>query len=571
MGKKKKKKKKLVEKIGTRKQEKTSPPSELTLRLTDPGLFFGGLNQRGRGTYIGIPKGKYGHAAVVGSTGSCKTSGIVRHMLLTHDGTAVVVDPKGELSKYYQEAYEAGLVSRPYMAFDPSDPDTVSYDPYRLFSADTIESDVLDMVNTIIPKTPNAAEPFWNAGEQQTTSAFIYHFYHRGLSFSETLNAILNADIQELCGKLYRDGDIVERQWIGQTAQNPKMATAIERGLRNHLSLFAVDRHIAHAFRGQREGAKVFHWDDLNEHVIFLKIPADKIEVWRPAINLMLVQLIRFLERRPDQHEETAKEIPQTVLLLDEFARLGKIPMIGEALDTLRSKKATFVLVLQSLAQLDELYGEYKRRDILDNCQYLAILRSNDADTQAYLARRIGTALQQQHGLTEQLDESFVPVGYSFQTAEVREYKIQPEDLSTMDDIVLLSPFGCCHLDKLKPDYDFPGLLADYKDPAQTEKLSTAQSRQNSGAQMLRSEQRMRNAEEKLEAYDRAQRMEQEKRDREAQIDQFVEALQLNTDSDDSVGKRTAVLQFIARDPELVKLILESKTRQDTNAGVIVK
>ena len=56
-----------------------------------------------------------------------------------------------------------------------------------------------------------------------------------------------------------------------------------------------------------------------------LRIPESKIDAWGGAINVMYSQLIRYLERRPDRHSHEGKEMTQILLLMDEFARFGKL------------------------------------------------------------------------------------------------------------------------------------------------------------------------------------------------------------------------------------------------------
>ena len=105
----------------------------------------------------------------------------------------------------------------------------------------------------------------------------------------------------------------------------------------------------------------------------------------------MYIQLIRHLERRPEKYSAGGASNRQTLLLMDEFARFGKLPMITAAMATLRSKNVNICLMVQSVAQLDKIYGEHDRRIIFDNCQFQAILRANDADTQKYLCELVGT------------------------------------------------------------------------------------------------------------------------------------------------------------------------------------
>ena len=183
-----------------------------------------------------------------------------------------------------------------------------------------------------------------------------------------------------------------------------------------------------------------------------MRIPADKIEQWRGAINLMYTQLIRHLERRPEMHSAEGAQNVQTLLLMDEFARFGKLEMITAALATLRSKNVNICLMIQSIAQLDQIYGEYDRRIFFDNCQFQAILRANDADTQKYLCELIGTRTSIQRSVSEHEDEFGDTTGYNRQLSEVRDWVIQPYELATLDDVLLLTPYGSCQAKKYRPD-----------------------------------------------------------------------------------------------------------------------
>lgn len=136
---------------------------------------------------------------------------------------------------------------------------------------------------------------------------------------------------------------------------------------------------------------------------------------------------------------------------MDEFARFGKLEMITAAMSTLRSKNVNICLMVQSVAQLDKIYGEHDRRIIFDNCQYQAILRANDAETQKYICESVGTCIRRQHSAGKQLDNLMNTIGYSKQISEVREWRIFPHELSTLEDILLLSPYGFCRVEKHKP------------------------------------------------------------------------------------------------------------------------
>ena len=164
----------------------------------------------------------------------------------------------------------------------------------------------------------------------------------------------------------------------------------------------------------------------------------------------MYIQLIRHLERRPEKYSAGGASNRQTLLLMDEFARFGKLPMITAAMATLRSKNVNICLMVQSVAQLDKIYGEHDRRIIFDNCQFQAILRANDADTQKYLCELIGTRMSIQRSTSEHMDEDLDTTSYGTQTSEIREWTVQPHELATLDDVLLLTPYGFCRAEKFR-------------------------------------------------------------------------------------------------------------------------
>lgn len=64
----------------------------------------------------------------------------------------------------------------------------------------------------------------------------------------------------------------------------------------------------------------------------------------------MYAQLFRYLERRPEQYTPVAEEHPQLLVMMDEFARFGKINGITSALSILCSKKVNIAIFIQSIA-----------------------------------------------------------------------------------------------------------------------------------------------------------------------------------------------------------------------------
>ncbi len=432
-------------------------PNQLCLDVSAPGFFFG--DSEHDGSYIGMPQGTDGNILVLGGNGSGKSSGIVKPTLQTWRGAICATDIKGELSEHYAElsrlAAQRGLEMRPCIIFDPTQPDSLGYDPFWWLAQDgevNLDDNIMDIVNVIVPEIPNDNQPFWIKGERAVLESALRYYFRSGLDFSEAVCALLDKGVTNFSVEVGKSGYPEEKMPLGQIVSvSGKTQAAIDFGLRSKLYQFATNPYIQQAFRGEKNGAKCFHWDDLERANIFFRIPQNKVDQWGCAINLMYAQLIRYLEKRPDRYSDGGADNVQTLLLMDEFPRLGKLDLIEKAVPTLRSKNVNVCLVAQSLAQLDMLYGVEGRRNILDNCQYQAILRANDADTQQTLCQLIGTTEVMQESASRSLDSSGRKTGYSTQRTLIREPKLFSHQLATMNDVVLLSPYGSSLVKKHLP------------------------------------------------------------------------------------------------------------------------
>lgn len=460
-----------------------------------PGVFFG--RAPNTDDYIGMPEGSDGNLIIIGGNGSGKSRGIAMQTLKTWNSAIVATDIKGELSAQYAQFWRSEEVVRPYLVFDPTRADGPSYDPFWWLQNNSeineIEN-VWDIARAIMPLSPEDKQPFWVETEQALFAAALLECFHRGLSFSECICLIVSQPVSSLSAMLMQSADAQVKMMLGQVASMKDEALAcIDRGFRNRLMLFATDAQISHALRGERETANCFSWDDLREKQIFICIPTDKLDQWSGVVNLMYAQLFRYLERRPEQHTLAAAGHPQLLVLMDEFARFGKINGITAALSTLRSKKVNLALFVQSIAQIDRFYGAEERRIILDNCQWKGILRANDPETQEFLSRCIGTSIYRKHSIGKQMDRDLKKTGYTMQISETRDHIIAPHELSTLNEVLLLTPDGFFRIEKELITGDF-GANCEINPNGETHPYGN----ENGGIRMKTIEERVQDAKHKF-------------------------------------------------------------------------
>ena len=101
---------------------------------------------------------------VVGGNGSGKSAGIAKPTLKTWRGPICATDVKGELSLCYEELSDQGLVTRPYLVFDPTQTEGPGYDPLWLLShdgEDNLLNNVREIAMAIAPVSPEDKQPFW--------------------------------------------------------------------------------------------------------------------------------------------------------------------------------------------------------------------------------------------------------------------------------------------------------------------------------------------------------------------------------------------------------------------------
>jgi type IV secretion system protein VirD4 len=222
-----------------------------------------------------------------------------------------------------------------------------------------------------------------------------------------------------------------------------KTLAGIYAELSSNIMVFATDKHIRAALPKKKNISP----QDLEEnHDIYLSIPEDKLDQWKLLFTLITNQFLKHFERQPDN-----SALPIS-FLLDELPRLGKVENVSSALTTLRSKKITICLIIQSLAQLDALYGSAQRRVILDNCAYKAVLNASDAKTQEYFSRLVGTqGITRQGESTNYEPENGEERSYTVSNHIVERRIIKPEDFATLKDVVLITNLGNFRAKKLEP------------------------------------------------------------------------------------------------------------------------
>jgi len=287
------------------------------------------------------------------------------------------------------------------------------------------------IVQCLIPLTPENKDPFWVESAQDFLTGAMLYYYDLGYSFIDTLMQIQLSGAENLIETIFNSANSKARLYIGSFVNMAeKTLSSVFATVSRAITPLVTDDDVVSALTR----ANTIDPVDLEYgYDIFLNVPEHLLRQWKNLLGLMVNQFLMFFERRNE-----GNNLPPILFLLDEFSRLGKIPFIMDGLATLRSKKVTICLILQSLAQLDVLYGKDERRIISDTCAYKAVLSATDPDTQEYFSKLVGTYEKEKPTTTKAL---FNPLGNSKSVTTEDKPIIKPADFATLQDIVLLHPF----------------------------------------------------------------------------------------------------------------------------------
>lgn len=398
------------------------------------GIVFG-YTKRGRLAYS--PVEQEGHVAVFGGTGSGKTSAILVPTLRHWSGTCFVIDISGDI--------HSNVDAPGKLIYAPGDPQSAPYDVFGLIDSlddeDAQNEALSQLAHLLIPDVPDAsanAQYFQGGGRKILTAALIA-YYHQGADFVDICRAILNHGYQSLFAEIDRTGNQSAIMYIsGFEGNSPQNIAGCKDTCDDAIRLFGVNQRIGNSVHRPAPGEAAFAPQNVEIHNIFVVLPDAKLSVYAPLLRIITAQILTYLADRPAEHKQPV------LLCLDEFASLGKL-QITAALRKLRKKHVRIMLLTQSIADIDEVYGRDRHKVMLDNCSYIAILGVTEPGTAEFFAKMIG----REQKLKESITSSEIGSVISRTRSTEKDYIIAPADLAHLGKhLLLLHPDGFMRLDK---------------------------------------------------------------------------------------------------------------------------
>lgn len=362
---------------------------ELDAYRQGPGLYIGG-------GYVFKDKGHI--LTVAGTRGGKGTNLIIPNLLGLggYTGSWVVIDPKGEnaaiTARYQRESGKKVVILNPWGLLAEHVGEAESYNPLDIL-ADTNSIHLVDdahmIAEMLVPVERSDKNKFFTDTARSVVTGLIMQIAMTQEGDDRTLTTLwkwarlAGDDWDELVARMRLNSDPVNGEVIRNAGNEiVKLMEAGEETFGSIISsvLQATDFLKSPALqKSLRSGYDPTTLSD-GDTALYIIIPADKLQSHARWLRLIATTTLRAVVRKPNK---------RVTFLLDEFAALGYLPEIEAALSTYAGFEITVWPILQSLIQLQGLYGE-NWETFTANTAIRQFFTVNDNFTANYVSAAIG-------------------------------------------------------------------------------------------------------------------------------------------------------------------------------------
>ncbi len=370
------------------------------------------------------------HLLLTGPTGSRKSTLEIIGNLLREQGSRslFIPDLKNELYRI-----TAGFLSRHHQIwrFAPRHPKTShGYNPLA-YVKDAMDATLLAetwIFNTGVSRN----DPFWSTVAQHFICAVILHIRKTEplAPFARLRDYIVLKSYEDLKDILMKSPSRTARekmqQFLNNMGKNERLVGSTMSDIGVRFQLFDIEA---------ARTVTAINEIDFNAMVddptaLFLSIPRSEVNVYRPLMATFTMQMFRTWEQRA----EDAGTLPRGIACyMDEFANIGYIPTYDHFITTARYLRVALIMVIQSFAQLESVYGPQVAETIRENANTHLLFSGAGLRECRYYSERIGDTTVKTWTRTSRGGGGlFEPEDVSYTEGQTRRRLFTPEELRTM-------------------------------------------------------------------------------------------------------------------------------------------
>jgi type IV secretion system protein VirD4 len=392
------------------------------------------------------------HHLIIGPTRSGKGACYVIPNALTHEGSMIVTDLKGEIFRS-TAGYRKAKGNQVFL-FAPGSDRTHRYNPLDFIRPDRGDrtTDIQNIAAILVPETTDSDNAIWQATAQQVMAGAISyitesHLYDGRRNLGE-VTAFFNsgADLQALMKLIKEKEPYLSRFTIesfnAYIALSERAAASALLDIQKALRPFRNERIVAATSVTDMDLRALQH----RPISIYLAPNITDITLLKPLLALFVQQTLDTL-----MIENSGRKLP-VYFLLDEFRQLKKMTEITTKLPYVAGFNIKMAFIIQDLKNLDEIYGETSRHSLMGNCGYQLVLGANDQVTAETVSKGLGKRTVRYK--TESRSIELMGLHRRTQVEQLRERDLMmPQEIRQMANdkmIVLVEGQAPIYADKLR-------------------------------------------------------------------------------------------------------------------------
>lgn len=351
-----------------------------------------------KGEYAGNDTFKTGlnnNDVIIGPSGAGKTRGYVIPNILQKNGSMVVADTKGTVKKQTERILKEDGYQILEIDFAGGKIET-GYNPFDFIGYDRENDrycgrDLKTVAAMLIP-VKSRVDPYWEYAARQyfeCLASYVLECLPRREQNLSSVVELFSLIGTGTLGRLFWELEELSPESYALSIYN--MVKDIQRAERMHESIKGILSERLYAYREEsvqklfKAGRRV-RFKDLGKKktALFLNI-SDTDRSMDALVNLFYAQAFHELCDSADNDYEDGRLPVPVRFYLDDFAANVYIPDFDRITSVIRSREVSVSIILQSLSQLDGMYGEAGAKTILNNCDHCLYLGGQDVGTARYI------------------------------------------------------------------------------------------------------------------------------------------------------------------------------------------
>lgn len=344
---------------------------------------------------------------IIGPSGAGKTRSYVKPNIMQCNGSMIVADTKGDLMGELGDLLRQNGYQVIHMDFtNPLHSDGYNPLDYVAFDTETgtySQQDIMTLCTALVP-IEHRNDPYWERSARNLLAALVGYVLEYLPEEEHTLEYVIrlftttcSAPVpsmptvriyQPLLEELAEENPNCfacrQYQLYSTVRDSSRTESCILSFLAEKLAPLSHDGPV-HMYRNPKQ----IRFERLGQEktAVFLHI-SDTDRSMDSLVNVFYTQALHVLCRTADcNFMEHRLPVPVRIFF-DDFATNARIPDFDNIISVIRSREIYASIILQSITQLNAIYGRERAMTIINNCDSCLYLGGQDLETAQYIAQK---------------------------------------------------------------------------------------------------------------------------------------------------------------------------------------